>query len=1529
MAHTSVTKTHSQNTGAANTFSYSGSFDVFKGTEVVALLDNIALTYTASTINESASPREYTVDTAAKTIHIGGANLSSGTIIIRPNTDMGDPTPRADYTPGASITSADLNNNQLQLMRKAMEYDETKMSTTGDTMTGHLTMGEDTKIIFEGATDDGFETTLTVADPSGSDKTITLPNVTGTVVTTGDTGTVTATMLAANSVDSSELVDGSIDASHIASGAVTTAKLGADAVDGTKLADNAVDSEHYTDGSIDTVHIAADAITGAKIADDAVDSEHYTDGSIDTAHIADLNVTTAKIAADAVTGAKIADDAIDSEHYTDESIDTAHIGGTQVTAAKLASNSVTTSKITDANVTTLKIADSNVTLGKLHSDLKQTSVSDSDTQLPTSGAVVDYVTAQLLPFGGFEAIATEVLFPNTQPASGVVISIADAGGVVVNGSGTSTTGRTVGGSTVTINNFASNFNSSTIDAGVHLLVSSTGSSQTYNYHKATLKEADLLSLSNDINDFAARYRVQSGEPSSSLDAGDLTFDTAAGKMKVYDGGSWNEVASTGDFKFLVMTNAGTTNAATLNGSNVTFDLKESSTGGVAATIKNAAQLMVSVNGVIQKPNSGTNTSGLDGFVMTDADTIKFCDAPESGDEIFIIQSGSAVAIPTPGDGTVSAAKIASGAVETAKIADGAVTTAKLASDVVTGAKIADDAINSEHYTDGSIDTAHIAADQITSALIADDAVGAEHIEQLDADLSFADSAKAKFGASNDLELSSGGTGGLIKTTTGSLTIATASLHINNAADTEQCIHTTENGSVELFYNDSKKFETYSSGVKTYGGFLRIVGDEGGTAELNLYADEGDDAYDVWQVKAGGASDFYIAGWNGGSYETAIKATGNGAVEAYYNNSKKLETSSDGIAVTGDVTITNTGSNPQLALIAAANGTAEIQFGDANDAVRGNIIYACGTAGDKLQFNGYNNTERFNVDSSGNLNIPNDSGKFRLGTGADLEIFHDGSDSTISNATGQFTIRGDTLVLAATSAYEKYLTGTYNGAVELYHNNIKTFETNANGAKIFGPEGGSADLYMWADEGDDNADQWRLQATTGGEFTLKNNASGSLETNLKAVGDGTIELYHNNAKKLETTAYGMLHQGGAVAASTGYFKVNDDGHFYAGDDEDLWIYSNSSNSWFKQNTAGNMYFKAYEGQSIRLLDHDSSEMLKATDKSHVELYSNTVKTFSTTTNGAIVWGSEGNNASLHFHADEGDDWADYWNFNAKTDGSFELQCRNDSSAFEDVLKADRNGKVALYYDNTKRFETTSTGSLVSGKLQVTTTSTNTVAATFKNTGDGSDGTEIQFTNDSASPADGDQTAYLQFNGNDDNGNGTIYNAIIGYTDDVTSGTTDGSLKFYCRSNGSFTQRLLIAADGTFTGSGSNDISDERLKDNIATVVDPIAKIKALKGRTFTWKPEANLPEGTKYGFIAQEVEAVVSDLVDNKHGLRQFDKDNNLIPQDEKAKINQDEGTTESKSVHATGVVPILVEALKEALTKIETLETKVAALEAK
>ena len=633
MAHTSVTKTHSQNTGVANTFSYSGSFDVFKATEVVVTLDAVALTYTSSTINESASPREYTVDTSAKTIHIGGADLSSGTIIIRPVTDLGTPTPRATYTPGASITSADLNNNQLQLLRKAMEYDSDKMSTTGDTMTGHLTMGEDTTIIFEGATDNAYETTLTVTDPT-ADRTITLPNVTGTVVTTGDSLTVATGMIANDAISGAKIADDQIDSEHLAA--------------------DSIDAEHYAAGSVDETALASNAVTSAKIADGEIVNADLS-ASAAIAHSKLANVTDGRI----LVGS-----------------------GSNVPTAVAVSGDVTL-----ANDGAVTIANDAVEIGMI--GCEQTTISDSDSHIPTSGAVVDYVAAQLEPFGGFEVIANRTSFPNTPPASGVVISILDATGVVFDSSSTPDT--TAGncteadGTAVTIQAAPDALQGKTIGAGIGLLCSYSGSGTNYTFHRLLAKDADVEQLSQDIDDFKARYRIHAGEPSSNNDAGDLVYDTNADKMKVRNAAnnSWDEVTSTGQFKYLVMCNPGTTNAATLNGSNFAFDLKETSTSGSAASVTSAAQLIVSVNGVIQKANTGTNRSGLDGFVMADADTINFCAGIPSGADVFIVQVGSAVSIPTPGDDTVTSAKIVNGAIVNVDIN---------ASADIAGSKLADDSI---------------------------------------------------------------------------------------------------------------------------------------------------------------------------------------------------------------------------------------------------------------------------------------------------------------------------------------------------------------------------------------------------------------------------------------------------------------------------------------------------------------------------------------------------------------------------------------------------------------------------------------------------------------------------------------------------------------------------------------------------------------------------------------------------------------------------------------------------------------------
>jgi len=86
---------------------------------------------------------------------------------------------------------------------------------SGGVVTGNLEIGTTGTLTFEGSTADGFETTLAVVNPT-ADRTITLPNVTGTVITTGDTGTVTSTMIADGTI---------VDADVNASAAIAHSKL--------------------------------------------------------------------------------------------------------------------------------------------------------------------------------------------------------------------------------------------------------------------------------------------------------------------------------------------------------------------------------------------------------------------------------------------------------------------------------------------------------------------------------------------------------------------------------------------------------------------------------------------------------------------------------------------------------------------------------------------------------------------------------------------------------------------------------------------------------------------------------------------------------------------------------------------------------------------------------------------------------------------------------------------------------------------------------------------------------------------------------------------------------------------------------------------------------------------------------------------------------------------------------------------------------------------------------------------------------
>ena len=311
--------------------------------------------------------------------------------------------------------------------------------------------------------------------------------------------------------------------------------------------------------------------------------------------------------------------------------------------------------------------------------------------IPTSSAVNTFVSGLLNALGGFVAISDETSFPTTNPDpsdnAGTVVSIADAGGIVVDAAGASTTGRTTGNVTVTITGFPTSLRSSTLAAGLGLQVQTTSTLNTYTYHKLIAKETDITQLSDDINDFNARYRVSANAPTTDLDAGDLWFDTTAGKMKVYDANdsAWEEVQSVGNFFINTLSSSSGTGggSATFNDNAYRFTLSNAGT--------TAQQMLVSVNGVIQKPNSGTSQPS-EGFAI-DTNDIIFAAPPATGASYFIVTIGSTVNIGQPSNNTV----------DTSELVDGAVTNAKVSSSAaIAGTKINPDFGTQTIVTTGSL-----------------------------------------------------------------------------------------------------------------------------------------------------------------------------------------------------------------------------------------------------------------------------------------------------------------------------------------------------------------------------------------------------------------------------------------------------------------------------------------------------------------------------------------------------------------------------------------------------------------------------------------------------------------------------------------------------------------------------------------------------------------------------------------------------------------------------------------------------------
>ena len=124
-----------------------------------------------------------------------------------------------------TVTGTTLNAGTLALAAGsitdssgAISFGNENLTTTGTLTAGNATVGTITStgatIVLEGATADAYETTLAVTDPT-ADRTITFPNVTGDVVTTGDSNTVTGTMITTDTVAEANMADDSVGSDQL------------------------------------------------------------------------------------------------------------------------------------------------------------------------------------------------------------------------------------------------------------------------------------------------------------------------------------------------------------------------------------------------------------------------------------------------------------------------------------------------------------------------------------------------------------------------------------------------------------------------------------------------------------------------------------------------------------------------------------------------------------------------------------------------------------------------------------------------------------------------------------------------------------------------------------------------------------------------------------------------------------------------------------------------------------------------------------------------------------------------------------------------------------------------------------------------------------------------------------------------------------------------------------------------------------------------------------------------------------------
>jgi hypothetical protein len=301
-----------------------------------------------------ATPASGTVTSVASTT--AALVVASGTSTTAPSLSIASASTTASgvvmLTNSTSTTSSVLAATATAVKTVA-DVANGAMQASGSTATGPLRIGTTGSLLFEGSVDNGIRTTLTAANPTSA-RTVTLPNETGTVITSAGSGVVTSTMILDGTIVNADInASAAIDLSKLATGALPSGIT--------------VASANIVDGTIVNADISASAAialsklaTGALPSGITVASTNIVDGTIVNA---DINASAAIALSKLATGALPPGITVASANIIDGTIVNADINASAAIAdTKLAtistagkvSNSATTA--TSANTASAIVA---------------------------------------------------------------------------------------------------------------------------------------------------------------------------------------------------------------------------------------------------------------------------------------------------------------------------------------------------------------------------------------------------------------------------------------------------------------------------------------------------------------------------------------------------------------------------------------------------------------------------------------------------------------------------------------------------------------------------------------------------------------------------------------------------------------------------------------------------------------------------------------------------------------------------------------------------------------------------------------------------------------------------------------------------------------------------------------------------------------------------------------------------------------------------------------------------------------------